>query len=123
MTDPTRRYGILGLALPYIVSVVFILAFKSIVGHAGDTATPLEWSAYRRVVVIAAWVSVVLSFPLTLPHVLGIVKRDSAISVEPRPGGFGSVRLALAYVALIVVNGLMSLLWLSVAWMLLVREA
>jgi hypothetical protein len=118
--NPTfyRRMAIVGYCLPYVSTLCFVLLFRSVVGHAGNTATPGELNSYDRITSYATMIGVGLSVPLTLPGALLRVRKANALSDDSRRSSQDNVAPMLRYLSLLVANAVAVILFKGVVSML-----
>ena len=110
--------AIIGVTLPYVVSLCLVLAFKSIAGHTGYTVPATELMTYDRIVLNATWAAIAFSLPLTLPQFLSFIKGHVRITSSIQRPSSTPGRLVLFYACLLISNALAVLLFNGVVSML-----
>jgi hypothetical protein len=113
-----KHLAILGILLPYIVDLSLIFAFRSKIGHSTYSNSPKEWNFYGDVIVYSFWIAVLLSAVLPLPYLVEFIKKRTTMSPDRALSIFKNGGIALAYVAIIIVNWAVAFLAHMVGWVL-----
>jgi len=114
-----KGLAIQGLILPYVVDILLILGFSPWIRIKAYEHSPKTWSSCSDIIIFGVWAALALSVLLPLPYVAGLIKAKTRTITRRTQQLIRSGGVAVAYAAIVAINGVMVFIVHMVLWTLI----